>query len=71
MERECGELNSLRKMRIPRILPTSPVSIACPFFHAKPNVDCATIGGGFVAIHLARIKAVAVKHSNRGDSNTP
>lgn len=48
------------KSKIP-VLPTSPISLKCPFCGAKPDQDqdCFTTSGGFAAIHVARIKAAA------------
>ncbi|MGH9729920.1 MAG: zinc finger domain-containing protein [Candidatus Acidiferrales bacterium] len=47
------------KLSIPEVLPSSPVSLACPFCKAKPGRDCATTSGTFSAIHIQRIKAAA------------
>jgi|GraSoiStandDraft_5_1057265.scaffolds.fasta_scaffold113503_1 hypothetical protein len=42
-----------------RKLPTSPLTLPCPFCKARPGDDCATSAGGFAAIHVRRIKAAA------------
>jgi hypothetical protein len=49
------------KPRIPEKLPTSPVSLLCPYCKAKPGMDCTTSAGGFAAIHVQRIAAAAAK----------
>jgi hypothetical protein len=45
------------KASMPEILPTSPISLICPFCKAKPDHDCVTNVGEFSAIHIARIEA--------------
>jgi hypothetical protein len=47
--------------KIPEVLPTSPMSLVCPFCNAEPGKDCITIAGGFAAIHIQRIAAAAAK----------
>ena len=49
---------TMGKSKIP-VLPTSPISLKCPFCGAKPKHDCFTSSGTFSAIHVARIKAAA------------
>jgi len=44
---------------LPPVLPTSPLSLECPFCKAKPGRDCSTSSGGFSVVHVARIKAAA------------
>jgi hypothetical protein len=50
---------------IPDMLPTSPISLLCPFCKAKPSRDCSTTSSGFSVIHLARIKAAALIDNTR------
>jgi hypothetical protein len=52
-------------IRIPEVLPTSPISLVCPFRKAKPGDDCLTTSGGFSAVHIARVKAAAVIDNDR------
>jgi hypothetical protein len=44
---------------IPEVLPTSPISLACPLCGAKPMRDCIKISGNLSIIHVARIAAAA------------
>jgi len=44
-----------------KMLPVSPLSIACPFCKAKPMRDCSTSSDGFSELHVARIKAAAAQ----------
>jgi hypothetical protein len=41
-------------------LPTSPLTLFCPFCGAKPGRDCLTTELGFAAVHVLRIKAAAL-----------
>ncbi len=45
--------------RVPRVIPTDPLKLSCPFCGAKKGKDCATSGGGFSVVHVLRIKAAA------------
>jgi hypothetical protein len=48
------------KTEIPEYLPISPISLRCPFCHARPNKVCETaLGGRLEVVHIARIKAAA------------
>jgi hypothetical protein len=47
------------KHGIPK-LPTSPLTLFCPFCGAKPKHDCLTTLGGFAAVHVLRVKAAAL-----------
>jgi hypothetical protein len=49
------------KITISVSLPTSPITLLCPYCKAKPGRDCATSSGGLAIVHLARIKAAASK----------
>lgn len=49
----------MAKIEVPEVLPTSPLSLACPFCKAKPGKDCTTSKGGFAAVHVARVAAAA------------
>jgi len=40
-------------------LAINPISLTCPFCHAKPQRDCVTASGGSSHIHIARIRAAA------------
>jgi hypothetical protein len=53
------------KVIIPETLPTSPLSLTCPFCEAKPGKNCATSSGGFAVVHLERIKAAAKKAATK------
>jgi len=46
-----------------KILPISPLSLACSFFGAEAHNDCATVSGGFSILHIARVKAASRKKS--------
>jgi len=46
-------------------LPISQMSLACPYCKAKPNSDCCTSAGTFSVVHVARIRAAAVKARKR------
>ena len=48
------------KVLMPVVLPTSPISLVCPFCNAKPGHDCATTAGGFSVVHVARIEAASL-----------
>ena len=48
------------KVLIPKMLPTSPINLVCPFCSAKPGHDCATTSGGLSVVHVARIGAAAL-----------
>ena len=43
-----------------RLLPISPITLACPFCDAKPGRDCETSSGGFSLVHVQRVKAAAM-----------
>jgi hypothetical protein len=47
------------------VLPTSPMSLACPSCEAKPGYDCMTLQGGLSAIHIQRIMAAAAVDGKR------
>ena len=62
--------------RARRVLPASPLSIACPYCHAKRGRDCATAKGGFAVMHVARIEAAAAqdaakKNIAHGETDLP
>jgi len=40
-------------------LAINPISLTCPFCHAKPQRDCVTASGGSSHIHIAGIRAAA------------
>jgi hypothetical protein len=42
-----------------QMLPTSPVTLACPRCKAKPGHDCVMLSGKAPLVHVARIKAAA------------
>lgn len=42
------------------ILPTSPLTLTCPYCKAEPGHDCETSSGRFAVVHVARVKAAAV-----------
>ena len=46
----------MANLKVPELLPVSPISIACPFCSSKPGQDSATRAGGFSVIHVARSK---------------
>ena len=46
---------------VPPVLLVSPITLTCPFCHAKPNKDCMTTSGGYSVIHVQRVKAAAKK----------
>ena len=48
-----------RKVSIPDVLPTTPISLICPLCGAKPNRDCIKISGNLSIIHVARIAAAS------------
>ena len=48
------------KIPVPEVLPTTPLSLWCPFCGAKPGKDCSTRKGGFAVLHLPRIAAAAL-----------
>jgi hypothetical protein len=50
---------AISKPPIPEVLPTSPMSLDCPFCEAKIGVDCAASSGGFSVVHIARVRAAA------------
>ena len=52
------------KIPVPEVLPTSPLSLQCPFCGAKPGKDCLTGEGGFAVVHLPRIDAAALIDKN-------
>jgi len=45
----------MAKDSIPKDLPISPLSLACPLCKAKPNQDCIPSDGRFGVMHVARI----------------
>ena len=45
-------------------LPTSPLSLKCPFCKAKPFKDCVTASGQFSIVHVQRIEAAAKKSAD-------
>lgn len=47
------------KLAIPEELPTSPLSLFCPYCGAKPGVDCETLTHVIGMVHLSRIAAAA------------
>lgn len=51
--------------RIPEILPTSPLTIVCPFCKAKRGQDCETSKGGFAVVHVKRIQAAAARDADK------
>ena len=55
-----AKLKVKSKVLIPEVLPTSPISLVCPFCGAKPGQDCATTSGGFSVVHVMRIGAAAL-----------
>ena len=48
------------KVALPEVLPTSPLSLWCPYCGAQPGKDCETSAGGFAVLHLLRIAAAAL-----------
>lgn len=48
------------KIVLPEVLPTSPLSLWCPYCGAQPGTDCQTRKGGFAVVHLVRIAAAAL-----------
>ena len=51
--------------KIPLIpLPTTPVSLRCPYCNARPGKDCSTSSGGFAVVHTARILAALDKDAS-------
>jgi hypothetical protein len=52
-------------VQIPDELSTNPITLACPFCKAKVGQDCATSSGGFSILHVARIKAAALRDRTR------
>ena len=57
----------MAKLRIPEILPTSPMTLSCPFCKAKPDRECSTKAGGFAAVHVQRIVAAAKDTKRKRD----
>jgi len=45
---------------IPEVLPTSPLSLWCPYCGAAPGKDCRKSKGGFAILHLLRIAAATL-----------
>jgi hypothetical protein len=48
------------KITLPEVLPTSPLSLWCPYCGAKPGKDCQTREGGTAVLHLVRVAAAAL-----------
>jgi hypothetical protein len=46
-------------------LPMSPMKLTCPFCHARPFKDCATVSGRLSVIHVQRIAAAAKRDVGR------
>jgi hypothetical protein len=51
------------KLKIPKTLPISPLSLRCPFCQAEPEHDCVKGNGRFSVVHVARIKKAAALDS--------
>lgn len=49
----------MAKDAIPDALPTSPISLRCPYCGAGPGKDCEASDGGTSLIHVQRIWAAA------------
>jgi hypothetical protein len=47
-------------LRIPKVLPTDPLSLWCPYCGAQPGIDCQTRKGGFAVVHFVRVAAAAL-----------
>jgi hypothetical protein len=66
------------KLVIPEKLPTSPLSIFCPYCGAKPGEDCESVTEVVGVVHLSRIAAAAaidalnldIRNENRGGDST-
>lgn len=55
-----GAIHGMAKTAIPKSLPTSPLTLRCPFCGAKPGDDCETFSKVQLGIvHMARVKAAA------------
>lgn len=50
----------LKVVPIPEVLPTSPLSLWCPYCGAEPGKDCRTRKGGFAILHVVRVAAAAL-----------
>jgi hypothetical protein len=50
---------------IPEVLPTSPISLSCPFAKRNPAKTAKQTSGGFALIHLERIKAAVLADKTR------
>jgi hypothetical protein len=48
------------KIKLPEVLPASPLSLWCPYCGAAPGTDCQTLKGGFAILHLVRVAAAAM-----------
>jgi hypothetical protein len=48
------------KIPVPEVLPTSPLSLWCPYCGASPGDDCETLKGGVATVHLLRVAAAAL-----------
>jgi len=54
------------------VLPTSPMSLACPFCKAQPGSACETTAGGRLeVVHVARIKAAEARDFVRNKQKPP
>jgi len=49
---------------IPEVLPTSPLSLWCPYCGAAPGRDCRKSKGGFATVHLMRVAAATLIDTN-------
>lgn len=55
--------------RVRRVLLISPMSIGCPYCHAKGGQGCAIARGGFAVLHVARIEAAAAQDTSKKKSS--
>lgn len=56
----CETLIGMPTIPVPKVLPTSPLSLWCPYCGAKPGKDCETRKGGFAVLHMVRVMAAAL-----------